>query len=211
MLKEYFIYCSQEILLRQLIVWLSPISSCNDFIAWQWFIAYWLSFGYTTITFLIAEGSMPWLNQSLCLYEALLTSRSFKDWCKGERYHGEVGVVLISDMLLLQQAEHKVDVTQLEAQFQNSPHSQRGKVNNYICSYWCIYHNTGLVILPVQKTSEMSSCGNYCFINYTIYCSYFTQVGSPILLTELIGMNHGVSGLGICKSVRTTELFLACG
>lgn len=31
-------------------------------------------------------------------------------------------------MLLLQQAEHKVDVTQLEAQFQSSPHSQCDEV-----------------------------------------------------------------------------------
>lgn len=74
-----------------------------------------------------------------------------------------------------------------------------------------IYHNTALAILPVQKTSELGSCGNYCFINYTIYCSYFIQADSSVLLTEFVEMNHGVSGLGICKSVRTTELFLACG
>jgi len=33
----------------------------------------------------------------------------------------------LSQMLLLQQADHEVDVTQLEAQFHISPHSQRDK------------------------------------------------------------------------------------
>ena len=84
MLKVYFIYCNWEIFLRQLIVWLSPISSCNDFIACQWYITYWLSFGYGTTTFLIEKGREEWLNQSPCFYETLLTGQAFKDWYKGK-------------------------------------------------------------------------------------------------------------------------------
>lgn len=68
---------------------LSPISSCNDFIACQWYTTYWLSFGYRTITFLIDLIILRYLCLSPCFYETLLTSQSFKDWSKGKWNRGE--------------------------------------------------------------------------------------------------------------------------
>lgn len=102
-----------------------------------------------------------------------------------------------SQILLLQRAEHELDITRLMARFQNRPHRHCDKVI-------IIYVPIGLFIImenrqfcPFTKPQKWVPVGIIALLITPDFVHILLRQIAPFLSAEFIGMNHGVSGLGI--------------